>query len=395
MASPLQIMIEGPLGGAAFNNEFGRPALTGYFRTFEQNVNGEVKGFHKPIMIAGGYGNIRPDHVEKDAIQPGDLLIVLGGPAMLIGLGGGAASSVDSGKLGENLDFASVQRENPEMERRCQEVIDTCWRMEDENPIVSVHDVGAGGISNAMPELVNDHELGAVLDLRKIPSLEPGMSPMEIWSNEAQERYVLAIRPESLPLFESICARERCPFAVLGEATEARHLTVEDPLFGNKPVDMPMQVMLGGTPRMRRSYETAPRKGDDFDASKVTDLKDAIYRVIKNPTVASKSFLITIGDRSITGMVARDQMVGPWQVPVADAAVTTTSLVGFTGEAMAMGERPPVALLNPAASARLSVAESISNIMSAKIDQISDIKRLQTGWRLQVNQAKTKPCLKA
>lgn len=385
MASPLQIMIEGPLGGAAFNNEFGRPALNGYFRTFEQNVNGDVKGFHKPIMIAGGYGNIRPDHVEKDPILPGDLLIVLGGPAMLIGLGGGAASSVDSGKLGENLDFASVQRENPEMERRCQEVIDTCWRMEDHNPIVSIHDVGAGGVSNAMPELVNDHELGAVLDLRKIPSLEPGMSPMEIWSNEAQERYVLAIRPSSLELFESICARERCPFAVLGEATEARHLTVEDPLFGNKPVDMPMQVMLGGTPRMSRTYETIERKGDDFDAAKVTDLKDAIYRVLKNPTVASKSFLISIGDRSITGMVARDQMVGRWQVPVADAAVTTTSLVGYTGEAMAMGERPPVALLNPAASARLSVAESISNIMSAKIEKISDIK-LSANWMAAAGQ---------
>ena len=385
MASPLQIMIEGPLGGAAFNNEFGRPALNGYFRTFEQNVNGEVKGFHKPIMIAGGYGNIRPDHVEKDPIQPGDLLIVLGGPAMLIGLGGGAASSVDSGTMGENLDFASVQRENPEMERRCQEVIDTCWRLEDANPIVSVHDVGAGGISNAMPELVNDHELGAVLDLRKIPSLEPGMSPMEIWSNEAQERYVLAIRPSSLELFESICARERCPFAVLGEATEARHLTVEDPLFENKAVDMPMQVMLGGTPRMSRSYESIERKGDDFAAAQVTDLKDAIYRVLKNPTVASKSFLITIGDRSITGMVARDQMVGPWQIPVADAAVTTTSLQGFTGEAMAMGERPPVALLNPAASARLAVAESISNIMSAKIDQISDIK-LSANWMAAAGQ---------
>ena len=385
MASPLQIMIEGPLGGAAFNNEFGRPALNGYFRTFEQNVNGEVRGFHKPIMIAGGYGNIRPDHVEKDPIQPGDLLIVLGGPAMLIGLGGGAASSVDSGTMGENLDFASVQRENPEMERRCQEVIDTCWRLEDANPIVSVHDVGAGGISNAMPELVNDHELGAVLDLRKIPSLEPGMSPMEIWSNEAQERYVLAIRPSSLELFESICARERCPFAVLGEATEARHLTVEDPLFNNKAVDMPMQVLLGGTPRMSRSYESIERQGDDFDAAQVTDLKDAIYRVIKNPTVASKSFLITIGDRSITGMVARDQMVGPWQVPVADAAVTTTSLQGFTGEAMAMGERPPVALLNPAASARLAVAESISNIMSAKIDQISDIK-LSANWMAAAGQ---------
>ena len=384
MASPLQIMIDGPLGGAAFNNEFGRPALNGYFRTFEQNVNGDVKGFHKPIMIAGGYGNIRPDHVEKDPIQPGDLLIVLGGPAMLIGLGGGAASSVDSGKLGENLDFASVQRENPEMERRCQEVIDTCWRFEDNNPIVSVHDVGAGGVSNAMPELVNDHELGAVLNLRKIPSLEPGMSPMEIWSNEAQERYVLAIRPSSLELFESICARERCPFAVLGEATEARHLTVEDPLFGNKAVDMPMQVMLGGTPRMSRSYETIERKGDDFTAANV-DLKDAIYRVLKNPTVASKSFLITIGDRSITGMVARDQMVGRWQVPVADAAVTTTSLVGYTGEAMAMGERPPVALLNPAASARLAVAESISNIMCANIEQISDIK-LSANWMAAAGQ---------
>ena len=384
MASPLQIMIEGPLGGAAFNNEFGRPALNGYFRTFEQNVNGDVKGFHKPIMIAGGYGNIRPDHVEKDAIQPGDLLIVLGGPAMLIGLGGGAASSVDSGKLGENLDFASVQRENPEMERRCQEVIDTCWRMEDYNPIVSVHDVGAGGVSNAMPELVNDHELGAILDLRKIPSLEPGMSPMEIWSNEAQERYVLAIHPSSLELFESICARERCPFAVLGEATEARQLTVNDPLFDNKAVDMPMQVMLGGTPRMSRSYETIERKGTDFDVSKV-DLKDAIFRVLKNPTVASKSFLITIGDRSITGMVARDQMVGRWQVPVADAAVTTTSLQGFTGEAMAMGERPPVALLNPAASARLAVAESISNIMCANIEQISDIK-LSANWMAAAGQ---------
>ena len=385
IASPLQIMIDGPLGGAAFNNEFGRPALNGYFRTFEQNVNGDVKGFHKPIMIAGGYGNIRPDHVEKDAIQPGDLLIVLGGPAMLIGLGGGAASSVDSGTMGENLDFASVQRENPEMERRCQEVIDTCWRLEDANPIVSVHDVGAGGISNAMPELVNDHELGAILDLRKIPSLEPGMSPMEIWSNEAQERYVLAIRPESLPQFEEICARERCPFAVLGEATEARELIVEDPLFENKAVDMPMQVMLGGTPRMSRSYESAPRQGNDFDENAV-DLKDAIFRVLKNPTVASKSFLITIGDRSITGMVARDQMVGPWQVPVADAAVTTTSLQGYTGEAMAMGERPPVALLNPAASARLAVAESISNIMCANIDQISDIK-LSANWMAAAGQA--------
>ncbi|XID75542.1 phosphoribosylformylglycinamidine synthase [Alkanindiges sp. WGS2144] len=388
MASALQIMIEGPLGAAAFNNEFGRPNLCGYFRTFEQAVpttNGvEVKGFHKPIMIAGGYGNIRPEHVEKDPIEPGDLLIVLGGPALLIGLGGGAASSVDSGTMGEQLDFASVQRDNPEMERRCQEVIDACWGMEDENPIVSIHDVGAGGLSNAMPELVNDHKLGAVLNLRKIPSLEPGMSPMEIWSNEAQERYVLAIRPESLELFESLCARERCPFAVLGEATEARHLTVEDPLFDNKAVDIPMQVMLGGTPRMQRSYDTVARQGSAFDTSTI-DLKDAIFRVLRHPTVASKSFLITIGDRSITGMVARDQMVGPWQVPVADCAVTTTGYQTYTGEAMSMGERPPVALLNPAASARLAVAEAITNISATSIRQLSDIK-LSANWMAAAGQ---------
>ncbi|MFB2539571.1 MULTISPECIES: phosphoribosylformylglycinamidine synthase [unclassified Acinetobacter] len=385
MASPLQIMIDGPLGGAAFNNEFGRPNLAGYFRTFEQNVNGEVKGFHKPIMIAGGYGNIRADHVEKNDIQSGDLLIVLGGPAMLIGLGGGAASSVDSGTMGENLDFASVQRENPEMERRCQEVIDTCWRLEEQNPIVSIHDVGAGGLSNAMPELVNDHELGAVLNLRKIPSLEAGMSPMEIWSNEAQERYVLAIRPDSLAEFESICQRERCPFAVLGEATEARHLTVEDPLFDNNAVDLPMQVMLGGTPRMQRGFNKIDRQGDDFDLTQV-ELPDAMTRVLKNPTVASKSFLITIGDRSITGMVARDQMVGRWQVPVADVAVTTTSLDSYTGEAMAMGERPPVALLNPSASARLAVAEAITNLAAANIAKIGDIK-MSANWMAAAGQA--------
>ncbi|WLF84906.1 phosphoribosylformylglycinamidine synthase [Moraxella sp. ZY210820] len=384
MASPLQIMIDGPLGGAAFNNEFGRPNLNGYFRTFEQNVNGEVKGFHKPIMIAGGYGNINAEHVEKNDIQAGDLLVVLGGPAMLIGLGGGAASSVDSGTMGESLDFASVQRENPEMERRCQEVIDTCWRLGEQNPIVSIHDVGAGGLSNAMPELVNDHELGAILNLRKIPSLEKGMSPMEIWSNEAQERYVLAIRPSSLSVFENICERERCPFAVLGKATAERHLTVEDPLFQNNAVDMPMQVMLGGTPRMQRSFDRIERQGDDFDPYTL-DLKDAIFRVLKNPTVASKSFLITIGDRSITGMVARDQMVGRWQVPVADCAVTTTNLQDYTGEAMAMGERPPVALLNPSASARLAVAEAITNIASASIEKIGDIK-LSANWMAAAGQ---------
>ena len=388
MASPLQIMIEGPLGAAAFNNEFGRPNLCGYFRSFELPVttaNGvEMKGFHKPIMIAGGYGNIRPDHVEKQPIEHGDLLIVLGGPAMLIGLGGGAASSVDSGTMGEQLDFASVQRENPEMERRCQEVIDACWGMADDNPIVSIHDVGAGGLSNAMPELVNDHKLGAVLNLRKIPSLESGMSPMEIWSNEAQERYVLAIRPSSLELFESLCARERCPFAVLGEATDVRHLTVNDPQFDNKAVDLPMQVMLGGTPRMQRSYQTITRQGQALDRSNI-ELKDAIFRVLRHPTVASKSFLITIGDRSITGMVARDQMVGRYQVPVADCAVTVTGHRSITGEAMSMGERPPVALLNPAASARLAVAEAITNIAASRIEQLSDIK-LSANWMAAAGQ---------
>ncbi|MEY4516678.1 MAG: hypothetical protein RL180_1024, partial [Pseudomonadota bacterium] len=388
MASALQIMIEGPLGAAAFNNEFGRPNLCGYFRSFELAVptahGVDVKGFHKPIMIAGGYGNIRPDHVEKQPIEQGDLLIVLGGPAMLIGLGGGAASSVDSGTMGEQLDFASVQRENPEMERRCQEVLDACWGMADDNPIVSLHDVGAGGLSNAMPELVNDHKLGAVLNLRKIPSLESGMSPMEIWSNEAQERYVLAIRPASLALFESLCARERCPFAVLGEATDVRHLTVNDPQFDNKAVDMPMQVMLGGTPRIQRSYDTTTRQGVALDRSGI-DLKDAIFRVLRAPTVASKAFLITIGDRSITGMVARDQMVGRWQVPVADCAVTVTGHQSITGEAMSMGERPPVALLNPAASARLAVAEAITNIAASRIDQLSDIK-LSANWMAAAGQ---------
>jgi phosphoribosylformylglycinamidine synthase len=384
MASPLQIMTDGPLGAAAFNNEFGRPNLCGYFRTFELNVNDNVRGFHKPIMLAGGYGNIRPDHVEKLPIKHGDLLIVLGGPALLIGLGGGAASSVDSGTMGEQLDFASVQRENPEMERRCQEVIDACWGLEEANPIVSIHDVGAGGLSNAMPELVNDHKLGAVLNLRKIPSLEAGMSPMEIWSNEAQERYVLAIRPESLKLFETLCARERCPFAVLGDATEVRHLKVNDPHFGNSPVDLPMQVMLGGAPKLQRQYEDIQRVGTQFDPSAV-DLKDAIFRVLRHPTVASKSFLITIGDRSITGYVARDQMVGRWQVPVADCAVTVTGHQSTTGEVMSMGERPPVALLNPAASARLCVAEAITNLASTPIDHLADIK-LSANWMAAAGQ---------
>lgn len=387
MASALDIMIDGPLGGAAFANEFGRPNLNGYFRTFELDTSdkqdgSQMRGYHKPIMIAGGYGNIKRNLVQKNTIQEGDLLIVLGGPAMQIGLGGGAASSVDSGKLDEGLDFASVQRDNAEMERRCQEVIDTCWAMAqddaDNNPIVSIHDVGAGGLSNAMPELVDDHQLGAHLNLRKVPSLEAGMSPMAIWSNEAQERYVLAIRPKSEKLFDSICQRERCPYAILGVATSVRQLIVDDNLLPEQPVDMPMQVLLGGTPKMKRSFERKPSTLKSLDTSEV-DLSTSIADVLRHPTVASKSFLISIGDRSITGMVTQDQYVGRYQVPVADCAVTSSSLESLSGEAMAMGERSPVALINPAASARLAVGEAITNMASARINKISDIT-LSANW---------------
>lgn len=382
IVSALDIMIEGPLGGAAFNNEFGRPALCGYFRSFEMPVQGlageEVRGYHKPIMIAGGYGNIRAGHVQKNTIQAGDKLIVLGGPALLIGLGGGAASSVASGASAESLDFASVQRDNPEMERRCQEVIDVCWAMGDHNPVVSIHDVGAGGLSNAMPELVHEHDRGATLNLRAIPNLEPGMSPMGVWSNEAQERYVLAVSPSRLAEFESICARERCPFAVLGEATDVQHLTVEDPHFGNKPVDMPMQVLLGKAPRMQRTVERQTLAQPAFETAGI-DVAEAALRVLRLPTVASKSFLITIGDRSITGLVAREQMVGPWQVPVADCAVTTTGFSTYAGEAMAMGERTPLAIISAAASARMAVGEAITNIAASRIEKLGDIK-LSANW---------------
>ena len=398
MASALEIMTQAPLGSAAFSNEFGRPNLVGYFRSFQLDTSkdqdgSQMRGYHKPIMIAGGYGNIKRNLVEKNPIQQGDLLIVLGGPAMQIGLGGGAASSVDSGELDEGLDFASVQRDNAEMERRCQEVIDRCWAMagnqpdEDNNPIVSIHDVGAGGLSNAMPELVNDHELGAVLNLRKVPSLEHGMSPMAIWSNEAQERYVLAIRPQSRELFDSICERERCPYAILGEATDVRELVVNDPLLNTKgdqqPVDMPLQVLLGGTPKMQRSFSRSTPTLQALNLDKV-DLAEAVKDVLRHPTVASKSFLISIGDRSITGMVVRDQYVGRYQVPVADCAVTASALLPvdgkpMTGEAMSMGERTPVALINPAASARLAVAEAITNIAGANIAKLSDIT-LSANW---------------
>ncbi|MCC6073787.1 phosphoribosylformylglycinamidine synthase [Pseudomonas sp. GCM10022188] len=382
IVSALDIMIEGPLGGAAFNNEFGRPNLTGYFRTFEQAVatprGEEVRGYHKPIMLAGGLGNIREEHVQKGEISVGGKLIVLGGPAMLIGLGGGAASSMATGASSADLDFASVQRENPEMERRCQEVIDRCWQMGDNNPIKFIHDVGAGGLSNALPELINDAGRGGRFELRNVPNDEPGMSPLEIWCNESQERYVLSVDAADLETFKAICERERCPFAVVGEATEERQLTVADSHFGNNPVDMPLEVLLGKPPRMHRSVSREAELGDDFCAAGL-ELSDAVERVLRHPAVASKSFLITIGDRSITGLVARDQFVGPWQVPVADCAVTATAFDVYTGEAMAMGERTPLALLDAPASGRMAVGETITNLAAARIGKISDIK-LSANW---------------
>ncbi|MDH1264236.1 phosphoribosylformylglycinamidine synthase [Pseudomonas sp. GD03944] len=382
IVTPLSIMIDGPLGGAAFNNEFGRPALTGYFRTFEQSIatphGEEVRGYHKPIMLAGGMGNIREDHVQKGEITVGAKLIVLGGPAMLIGLGGGAASSVATGASSADLDFASVQRENPEMERRCQEVIDRCWQLGDKNPIAFIHDVGAGGISNAFPELVNDGGRGGRFELRNVPNDEPGMAPHEIWSNESQERYVLAVSAADFERFQAICERERCPFAVVGEATEEPQLTVTDSHFGNTPVDMPLEVLLGKPPRMHRSVTREAELGDDFDPSAL-NLDESVERVLRHPAVASKSFLITIGDRTITGLVARDQMVGPWQVPVADVAVTATSFDVYTGEAMAMGERTPLALLDAPASGRMAIGETLTNLAASSIAKISDIK-LSANW---------------
>ena len=381
IVSALDIMLEGPIGGAAFNNEFGRPNLCGYFRSFELQVPGangpEVRGYHKPIMVAGGYGNVRQEHVAKGDYRPGAMLIALGGPAMLIGLGGGAASSMASGQSHEDLDFASVQRQNPEMERRCQEVIDRCWQLGEDNPIAFIHDVGAGGLSNAFPELVKDGGRGGVFELRNVPNDEPGMSPLEIWCNESQERYVMAVEPENLARFEAICQRERCPFAVVGEATEELHLQLTDSEFGNVPVDLPMSVLFGKAPRMHREIE---RQSIAHDALRLDiSVADATERVLQLPSVASKSFLITIGDRSVTGMVARDQMVGPWQVPVADCAVTTVSYDSFAGEAMAMGERTPLALVDGPASGRMSVAEAITNISAAAIADIRDIK-LSANW---------------
>ena len=382
IVSALDIMIEGPLGGAAFNNEFGRPNILGYFRTYEEQVvsfNGEeVRGYHKPIMIAGGLGNIRENHVEKGEILVGAPLVVLGGPAMNIGLGGGAASSMASGDSSEDLDFASVQRENPEMERRCQEVIDRCWQLGDDNPIAFIHDVGAGGLSNALPELVNDGGRGGEFKLRAIPNDEPGMSPMAVWSNESQERYVLALVPERREVFEAICRRERAPFAIVGEATSEQTLRLYDEVFDNYPVDMPLDVLLGKPPKMHREATTGKVAGKPLATANV-NVADAVSRLLRLPTIAEKTFLITIGDRSVTGLVARDQMVGPWQIPVANCGVTAASFDTYAGEAMSMGERTPVALLNHAASARLAVAEAITNIAATAIGDLKRIK-LSANW---------------
>jgi phosphoribosylformylglycinamidine synthase len=385
IASSLDIMIEGPIGAASFNNEFGRPALCGYFRTFEQQIGGVTWGYHKPIMIAGGMGTIREQHVDKLPLKAGAHVIVLGGPAMLIGLGGGAASSVGSGQGQEDLDYASVQRGNPEMQRRCQEVIDACWAMGEHNPVLSVHDCGAGGLSNALPELLNDGGHGGRLELRLIPSADSSMSPMEIWCNESQERYVLAIEPDGLEAFEAMCRRERCPYAVLGQATEKRQLHLTDDLLDEDPVDMPLEVLLGKAPRMFRNVQRQTYSGDEFTGSAV-DLKESLRTVLRFPCVGSKSFLITIGDRSIGGLVVRDQMVGPWQVPVGDAAVTLSGFASNTGEAMAMGERTPLAVLNAPASGRMAVAEAVTNIAAASIEDISRI-RLSANWMAAAGEA--------
>ncbi|MDR0576451.1 MAG: phosphoribosylformylglycinamidine synthase [Candidatus Accumulibacter sp.] len=389
IASALAIMLEGPIGAAAFNNEFGRPNLAGYFRTYEQRVGGIVRGYHKPIMVAGGVGNVAARQAMKAAkFAPGALLIQLGGPGMLIGLGGGAASSMSTGANAEDLDFASVQRGNPEMQRRAQEVIDRCWQMGapagdaarpgDGNPILSIHDVGAGGLSNAFPELAHGGSAGARFELRDAPIEEPGMSPAEIWSNESQERYVLAIAPARLPEFEAICARERCPFAVVGVATDDGRLVVADRHFGDTPVDMEMEALLGRPPRMTREAKRLPRAAAPFDPAAV-DPREAAYRVLRMPAVADKTFLITIGDRSVGGLTARDQMVGPWQTPVADVAVTTMGFRTLRGEAFAVGERAPVAVIDAPASGRMAVGEALTNIAAARIARLGDV-RLSANW---------------
>ncbi|HFC8822431.1 TPA: phosphoribosylformylglycinamidine synthase [Neisseria cinerea] len=378
IASPLDIMIEGPIGGAAFNNEFGRPNLLGYFRTFEEKFDGQVRGYHKPIMIAGGLGSIQAQQTHKDEIPEGALLIQLGGPGMLIGLGGGAASSMNTGTNDASLDFNSVQRGNPEIERRAQEVIDRCWQLGDKNPIISIHDVGAGGLSNAFPELVNDAGRGAVFKLREVPLEEHGLNPLQIWCNESQERYVLSILEKDLDTFRAICERERCPFAVVGTATDDGHLKVRDDLFSNNPVDLPLNVLLGKPPKTTRTDKTVTPSEKPFNAGNI-DITEAAYRVLRLPTVAAKNFLITIGDRSVGGMTHRDQMVGKYQTPVADCAVTMMGFNTYRGEAMSMGEKPTVALFDAPASGRMCVGEAITNIAAVNIGDIGNIK-LSANW---------------
>ncbi|HFC7955043.1 TPA: phosphoribosylformylglycinamidine synthase [Neisseria meningitidis] len=386
IASPLDIMIEGPIGGAAFNNEFGRPNLLGYFRTFEEKFDGQVRGYHKPIMIAGGLGSIQAQQTHKDEIPEGALLIQLGGPGMLIGLGGGAASSMDTGTNDASLDFNSVQRGNPEIERRAQEVIDRCWQLGDKNPIISIHDVGAGGLSNAFPELVNDAGRGAVFKLREVPLEEHGLTPLQIWCNESQERYVLSILEKDLDAFRAICERERCPFAVVGTATGDGHLKVRDDLFSNNPVDLPLNVLLGKPPKTTRTDKTVtpyategnPFGKKPFNAGDI-DITEAAYRVLRLPAVAAKNFLITIGDRSVGGMTHRDQMVGKYQTPVADCAVTMMGFNTYRGEAMSMGEKPAVALFDAPASGRMCIGEAITNIAAVNIGDIGNIK-LSANW---------------
>jgi phosphoribosylformylglycinamidine synthase len=383
IVTALDIMIDGPIGGAAFNNEFGRPNICGYFRTFEQagagDPVGRVRGYHKPIMIAGGLGNVRRNHVEKSDIPVGAKLVVLGGPAMLIGLGGGAASSMGSGASSADLDFASVQRGNPEIQRRAQEVIDRCTARWNQNPILLIHDVGAGGLSNAVPEAVaHTPGRGAVIDLAAIPNDEPGMSPMELWCNESQERYVLCVDAQKLGDFAATCERERCPFAVIGELDDTGVLVLEDKKNGTRPVDLPLEVLLGKAPKMLRDVQRVEPPQAAFDTSTL-DARDAAYRLLRFPAIADKTFLISIGDRTVGGMISRDQMVGPWQVPVADVAVTISDYFGHTGEAMAMGERTPVAVLDAPASGRLAVGESLTNILAADVGSLSNV-RLSANW---------------
>ena len=383
MASPLDIMLEGPIGGAAFGNEFGRPQLCGMFRTLQLEHNGQHRGYHKPIMVAGGMGNMKREHVDKKPIPPTALILQLGGPAMKIGLGGGAASSIGAGSQSEALDFDSVQRGNPEMERRCQQVIDGCIALGDENPMLSIHDIGAGGLSNGLPELVE--ATGGRFHLRNIHNEDSSMSPMEIWCNESQERYVMAVMPDRIEAFTALCTRERCPVAIVGEATDDGQLVLEDSHFENNPIDMEMGVLLGKTPKMLKDCTRLVEDHAELDTSAI-ELADAVDRVLRFPAVASKNFLITIADRSITGMVARDQMVGPWQTPVADVAVTATSMDSTTGEAMALGERTPIAIINAAASGRISIGECLTNIASAYVGKIGNIK-LSANWMVAAGEA--------